>query len=67
MQLDDALKTNGYWLSIITAYDRYGFDLNSNNKTLIESQTPEKISAFMKEFLKNANKITIAMLPEEAK
>ena len=66
-QLDDALKTNGYWLSIITAYDRYGFDLNSNNKTLIESQTPEKISAFMKEFLKNANKITIAMLPEEAK
>lgn len=66
-QFDDGLKTNGYWLSVITAYDRYGMDMNSNCKSLIESQTPEKISAFVKEFLKTANKITIAMLPEEAK
>jgi zinc protease len=66
-QFDDGLKTNGYWLNVINSYDRYGMDINTNCKTLIESQTPEKISAFVKEFLKTANKITIAMLPEEAK
>jgi zinc protease len=34
-------------------------------KSIVESLTPETISAFVKEFLAGANKVSVVMLPQE--
>ncbi len=64
-QLDDNQKDNGYWSGVITMWRNYGIDTNTNARQIIQSQTPAKLKAFMKEFLKQGNEITVAMLPEE--
>ena len=66
-QVDDAVKTNGYWSGVIYTFRKYGIDTSTDYKSLVNAQTPESISAFMKEFLKANNRITVTMLPEEGK
>ncbi len=63
-QYDSALKTNGYWASII--WDNYTMkrDEHTEYANTVKAQTPEKISAFVKEFLAGANKVSVIMLPE---
>ncbi|WP_315510897.1 insulinase family protein [Hoylesella nanceiensis] len=61
---DNALKTNGYWSKVIYMNQRYGFDVHSDYRKLVEAQTPETIKAFVKEFLKSKNRISVIMLPE---
>lgn len=63
--IDDQQKSNSYWLSTINMYRRYGIDEHTDYKAVVEAQTPETIKAFMQEFLKQDNKITVCMLPEE--
>ena len=63
--LDDQLKTNGYWLNAIFTYVNYNLDFHSNAKAVIEAQTPETISAFVADVLKQGNRAEIVMLPEE--
>jgi len=62
---NDALKNNRTWMSAIKNYDKYGIDQLNGRDEVIKSQTPETIKAFMKEFLQNSNKVTVAMLPAE--
>lgn len=64
-QHDSALKTNGYWSNVV--WDEYllNQDGHTNYASLVEAQTPQKISAFVKEFLASANKVSVVMLPEE--
>ena len=64
-QLDDNQKKNDYWEGVITMWRNHGIDIQSNARETIQSQTPEKLKAFMKEFLKPGNEVTVAMLPEE--
>ena len=64
-QIDDQAKTNAYWDNVINVFDRYGIDEYTDYKAIVEAQTPESISAFMKEFIKAGNRIKVAMLPEE--
>ena len=61
---DNALKTNGYWSKVIYMNQRYGFDVHSDYRKLVEAQTPETIKAFVKEFLKSKNRISVIMLPQ---
>ena len=63
-QADDRAKTNIFWSS--TIYDDYklGIDTYTNYKKLVEAQTPQNITNFMKEFLTNGNKVTVVMLPK---
>ena len=63
-QHDSALKTNGYWAGIV--WDNYVMhrDNHTEYANLVKAQTPEKISAFVKEFLAGANKVSVVMLPE---
>ena len=42
-----------------------GIDGYTNYRSLVEAQTPEKISAFVKKLLADANKVSVVMLPEE--
>ena len=63
-QYDSALKTNGYWTDIV--WDDYFLhrDSHTHYADLVKAQTPAKISAFVKEFLAGANKVSVVMLPE---
>lgn len=64
-QHDSSLKTNGYWSNIVWNNYLLNQDDHTNFNSIVESQTPEKISAFMKDFLAGANKVSVVMLPEE--
>jgi zinc protease len=66
-QIDDRAKTNGFWDGVIYEYDKLGVDTYSDYKKLVEAQTPQSVSAFMKEFLGTGSKITVVMLPEGTK
>lgn len=61
----DKEKTNGYWAGVIGTWRDYNIDLNSGYKEMVEAQTPQTISAFVKEFIKPDNRIEVVMLPEE--
>ena len=62
---EDDLKTNNYWNEIV--FDNYLMhqDNDTQYRSLVESQTPEQISAFFKEFLAGAKKVSVVMLPKE--
>lgn len=64
-QHDSSLKTNGYWSNIVWNNYLLNQDDHTNFNSIVESQTPAKISAFMKDFLAGANKVSVVMLPKE--
>ena len=63
-QFDDNSKSNGFWTNIIGSHYRMNVDGFTDYKNLVETQTAAKISAFVKEFLAGANKVSVVMLPE---
>lgn len=62
---EQAVKTNGYWRNVINMYRLYGIDTHTHYKEMVQSQTPEGLSAFMKQLLQSGNKISVVMLPQE--
>ena len=64
-QADDAVKTNGYWLNIMSHWNKYGIDMHTDYKKLVEAQTPETIMQFMKEFNASGNRLSVCMMPAE--
>ena len=66
-QNDDQVKTNAYWAGVIDMYRKYGIDIHTDYKRLVGVQTPQSISAFMKQFLTANNRVTVTMLPDEIK
>ena len=63
--VDDAAKSNSYWSNVITNYRKFGVDLHTDYKKVVEAQTPETICKFMQEFLSAGNKVEVTMLPKE--
>ena len=63
--LDDMAKTNNYWLNIIYGNETYNVDFHPDANAIIEAQTPETVSAFVAELLKQGNMAEIVMLPQE--
>ncbi len=61
---DDRTKTNSYWQDIVDDYYNYGVDFYTGYKKTVEAQTPESVSAFVAEVLKQGNRIEVVMLPE---
>ena len=64
-RVDDQMKQNNYWNTRMYYWYKYGIDLHTNLKATIQAQTPEKISAFVKEVISSGNFITVMMTPEE--
>jgi zinc protease len=62
--IDTAQKTNSYWSSVVYNWRTFGIDTHTHYKQLVEAQTPESIKAYMQEFLKGANKVSIIMMPK---
>jgi zinc protease len=63
-QYADNQNKNDYWSSVMTMWRKYGIDINTDGKALIESQTAEKLKTFMNEFLNSGSQATVVMLPE---
>lgn len=61
---DDRTKTNDYWLNVISNYNNYGIDMYSTYKQTVEAQTPQTISAYVKELISQGNRAEVVMLPE---
>ena len=62
---DDAVKTNSYWMGVISNWREYGVDMDTNYKAVVEKQTPETIAAFVAEVLKAGNRMEVVMMPQE--
>ncbi|MBQ6767905.1 MAG: insulinase family protein [Prevotella sp.] len=63
--VDDQAKTNGYWAGVISDWRKWGLDMHTDFKAVVQAQTPESISAFVKEMLKAGNRAEIVMMPAE--
>ena len=63
--VDDLAKTNNYWIRRIGQWRDYGVDVHTDYKKVVEAQTPETISAFVKELLKSGNNAHVVMMPAE--
>ena len=61
----DQQKQNAYWLNRINTWREYGLDFHTDYEKLVNAQTPENISAFVKEVLKAGNAAEVIMLPAE--
>ena len=64
-QIDDNEKTNGFWSSLIMNNYMMGLDSYTNYRAIVQGLTPEAISQFVKEVLKDSNKVSVVMLPQE--
>ncbi len=62
---DDNQNKNAYWARVINMWHKYGIDIQSDGRLLIESQTADKLQSTLKEFLAPGNMVTVAMFPEE--
>ena len=63
----DSEKNNGFWLNTINDFYRYGYNGYTDYVKTLNAITPADICAFMKDFNKAGNHITVMMLPEEQK
>ncbi len=63
--IDDQAKTNGYWAGVISTWRKWGIDSHTDYKAVVQAQTPESISAFVKELLKAGNRAEVIMMPAE--
>ena len=61
----DGLKQNRYWLSQIYNWRNYGVDFHTDFEKIVNAQTVESISAFVKELLKAGNCAEVVMMPAE--
>ena len=66
-QYENAIKSNDYWRNIVWRNYTMNEDNHTMYKHIIESQTPQTISAFVREFLNGANKVSVIMMPKEEK
>ncbi len=64
-QYEDALKTNSYWLDVISDYDEYGVDKSTDYKKLVEALTPQSVAKFVKDYVSGRNSASVIMLPQE--
>lgn len=64
-QQEVAVKSNGYWASVVGIHAKYGVDWHTHTQEIIAALKPQDICNFMKEFLKPGNCIEISMLPQE--
>ena len=61
----DQLKQNAYWLGQINNWRYHGMDFHTDYEKVVNAQTPESISAFVRELLKAGNRAEVIMMPAE--
>ncbi len=63
-QADVDAKTNSYWLTVLNRLNRFGVDIHTNYKQLVDAVTPQQISKHLKNIVKSGNKIEVLMMPK---
>ena len=56
-------ESNAYWLTVMHMHDKFGRDMHNGYKEIVNSQTPETIAAFARQYLLPANRIQLEMSP----
>ena len=65
-QADVDAKTNGYWLTVIDRWNRFGVDIHTDYKKTVDAVTSKAISNHLKKvILKGGNKLEVLMMPKE--
>ena len=65
---DTSAKENGHWVNVLSMYVGRGIDTHTDYKAIVNSITPEKVSAFVRDVvLKAGNTVEVVMLPEDTK
>ena len=64
-QYEDQLKTNGYWLGVISTYDEYGVDQDTDYRKLVNALTPASVAQYVKANILGKNSVSVIMLPQE--
>ncbi len=62
---DDNQNKNAYWAKVLNMWHKYGIDIQTNGRQLIEEQTAEKLQETLRAFLAAGNITTVVMLPDE--
>ena len=61
-------KNNGYWIGVLSTYDRLGVDTYTNYKNMVKAVDGKQISDFLKNvLLKSGNHIEVIMNAEKSK
>lgn len=63
--IDEEVKSNGYWMNVIDEYVESGVDLHAGYRAAVSGLTPEKITKFLKKLVGTKNHIQVVMLPEK--
>ena len=61
----DARKTNSYWINVISNYQLFGIDTDTNYTKVVEALTAEKIQNLAQKLIVPANHIQVVMKAEK--
>ena len=64
-QIDDQVKTNGYWMNVIQTWDEEGVDINTDYEKLVNALTPASVAKYVKDNFIGKNSVSVIMLPQE--
>lgn len=58
-------RENGHWLSVLREYNQTGIDIETDYESVVNTLTPERISAFIRLLLSSGDQVEVMMTPEE--
>lgn len=64
---DQNLNDNNYWLTVLHMHDKFGRDMHSDYRHIVESLTAADVAEFAKTYLVAANRIQLEMSPAATK
>lgn len=56
---------NGYWLTVMHMYDKFGRDMHNGHDDIVNALTPQKIADFARTYLLPAHRIQLEMSPSD--
>lgn len=60
----EAQRDNGFWMSVMRVYDKFGTDMATEYASVLETVTPEKIAEFARTVLLPARRMQLEMSPQ---
>lgn len=63
-QIEENAKENSYWVRVLENKEVEGIDTYSTYRDVVKNLTPKDIQNFVKEILKQGNRVEILMLPK---
>ena len=61
----EVLQENSHWLDVLDRYYYYGLDKETDYEATVRALTPEKIQSFVRDLLRQGNRVEVIMRPAE--